>query len=83
VNGRAEATTLEDNSVDAIVCATAFHWFDREKAKKEWIRILKKSSSPNVALIWNERNEKESPFLTGYEDILKMCSSEYEKVNHR
>ena len=36
--------------------AQAFHWFDKEKFKKECKRILKENSF--VALIWNEVNYK-------------------------
>jgi len=39
VPGTAEATQLPDGSVDTIVCAQAFHWFDREKAKQEFKRF--------------------------------------------
>ncbi|MDB8805765.1 class I SAM-dependent methyltransferase [Romboutsia sp. 1001216sp1] len=34
VNGNAENTTIDDNSVDYITVAQAFHWFDRERFKK-------------------------------------------------
>jgi len=53
VNGRAEATTLPDRSVDFVTAAQAFHWFEPEQARTEFRRILK----PNgwVVLVWNER----------------------------
>jgi len=41
INGTAEATTLPDQSVDAITCAQAFHWFDVPRFKQECERILK------------------------------------------
>jgi ubiquinone/menaquinone biosynthesis C-methylase UbiE len=39
--GRAEATTLPEQSVDFVTAGQAFHWFDRKKAKAEFSRILK------------------------------------------
>ena len=41
MDGTAEATNLPDQSVDAVTCAQAFHWFDGEKFKQECQRILK------------------------------------------
>jgi ubiquinone/menaquinone biosynthesis C-methylase UbiE len=41
VDGRAEATTLPDHSVDLIAVAQAIHWFDPEPTKREFTRILK------------------------------------------
>ncbi|HEY4155308.1 MAG TPA: class I SAM-dependent methyltransferase, partial [Puia sp.] len=41
VDGKAENTTLPAGSVDAVVAGQAFHWFDAEKAKAEFKRILK------------------------------------------
>jgi len=41
MDGSAEATGLPDNSVDAVTCAQAFHWFDGGKFKLECQRILK------------------------------------------
>ena len=69
VDGAAEATTLEDCSVDFVTAGQAFHWFDRQRARKEFVRILK----PNgwVTLIWNERLTDTSPFLRAYEDLLR------------
>src|SRR5207253_7675203 len=41
LSATAEATTLPDESVDMITAGQAFHWFDREKARPEFVRILK------------------------------------------
>jgi len=54
VNGTAENTELEDNSVDFITVAQAFHWFDRVKFKAECRRILK--TEGKVILVWNSRD---------------------------
>lgn len=81
VNGTAEATTLADHSVDMILAGQAFHWFDVEKAKAEFKRILKPGG--NVVLVWNDRRPDSTDFLRAYEDLLKMFGTDYAKVNHR
>jgi SAM-dependent methyltransferase len=53
VDGRAEATTLPDGSVDFVTAGQAFHWFEPAAARAEFQRILKPSGW--VVLIWNER----------------------------
>lgn len=40
LEGSAENTTLSDASVNHIVCAQSFHFFDTEKCKREFSRIL-------------------------------------------
>lgn len=42
LDGTAENTGLPDASVDVIIAGQAFHWFDRQLAKKEFKRTLKK-----------------------------------------
>ncbi len=81
VNGTAERTTLVDSSVDFVTAGQAFHWFDREQARKEFARIL----NPNgwTALIWNERLTDTSPFLRAYEDLLQRYGTDYAAVDHR
>jgi len=81
VDGTAEATTLADKSVDAITAGQAFHWFDREKARAEFARILRPGGW--VALVWNERRVDSTPFLAAYEQLLRTYSREYETLNHR
>ena len=55
IDGTAEHTNLEDNSIDLIVVAQAFHWFDKEKFKKECKRILKPNGK--VWILWNQLDE--------------------------
>jgi len=81
IDGTAEATTLHDRSVDIITAGQAFHWFDREKARVEFTRILRLGGW--VALVWNERRIDSTPFLAAYEQLLRTYSSEYELLNHR
>lgn len=81
IDATAESTTLPDHSVDLVVAGQAFHWFDAEKAKAEFRRILKPGG--NVVLIWNDRRPDSTDFLRAYEDLLKMFGTDYTKVNHR
>jgi SAM-dependent methyltransferase len=81
VAAQAEETTLDDASVDFITAGQSFHWFDREKARTEFARILKPQGW--VALIWNERVTTTTPFLVAYEQLLKDYSADYEQVDHR
>jgi SAM-dependent methyltransferase len=41
IDGTAEATGLADHSIDFIAVGRAFHWFDREKCRPEFLRILR------------------------------------------
>lgn len=68
VDARAEATTLESRSVDLLVAAQAFHWFDVEMARIEHARILRPGA--HAALIWNDRDLAGNAFLRDYERIL-------------
>lgn len=81
IAGTAESTTLPDGSVGLIVAGQAFHWFDRERAKVEFQRILKPGG--HVALIWNDRQLDSTPFLVAYESLLRSLGTDYEQVNHR
>jgi ubiquinone/menaquinone biosynthesis C-methylase UbiE len=81
VAARAEETTLDDASVDFVTAGQAFHWFDREKTRGEFSRILKPRGW--VALIWNERVTTTTQFLVAYEQLLKDYSTDYEQVDHR
>lgn len=79
--GKAESTTLENNSVDVIVCAQAFHWFNNEAFKIECKRILKPFGQ--VVLMWNDRRTDSTDFLKVYEDFLQMFGTDYKEINHK
>jgi SAM-dependent methyltransferase len=81
VDAKAENTTLENESVDVVVCAQAFHWFNNPEFKKECKRILK----PNgyIVLMWNDRRTDTTDFLKVYEDFLQMFAVDYKQVNHK
>src|SRR5437868_3524340 len=68
IDGRAEATTLPDRSVDFVTAAQAAHWFDRDRARQEFVRILKPGGW--TVLVWNERCIHSTPFLRAYEELL-------------
>jgi SAM-dependent methyltransferase len=74
VDGRAEATSLADHSVDFVIVGQAFHWFDQPKARVEFVRILKPGGY--VVLIWNVRRNEASPFLGEYNDLVREFDTE-------
>ena len=78
INGSAESTTLNDASVNFVTTGQAFHWFDQNAARAEFTRILK----PNgwVVVIWNERLTDTTPFLRGYEALLREYGTDYATV---
>jgi ubiquinone/menaquinone biosynthesis C-methylase UbiE len=80
VAGTAEATTLPDHSVDMVTAAQAAHWFDRAKARREFVRILKPGGW--AVLIWNERRTDTTPFLRDYEQLLLNYGTDYQEVRH-
>ncbi len=80
-NGTAEHTQLATGSIDLVVAGQAFHWFDKEKCKEEFKRILKKDGA--VLLMWNDRRTDTSQFLQAYEDFIKMFATDYLQVNHK
>ncbi len=80
VDGTSENTTLESDSVNFIVAAQAFHWFEHEETRKEFSRILKDKGF--VALIWNERQLDSTDFLREYESFLHKYATDYKEVRH-
>jgi len=80
VGGSAEATTLDDHSVDMVTAAQAAHWFDRERARREFVRILVPVGW--AVLLWNERDTDSTPFLREYEQLLLTYGTDYQEVRH-
>jgi ubiquinone/menaquinone biosynthesis C-methylase UbiE len=80
VAGSAEETTLPSASVDFVTAAQAAHWFDRDRARWEFARILKPAGW--CVLIWNERRTATTPFLRDYEELLLTYGTDYKEVRH-
>ena len=80
VDGSAEASGLPDGSVDLVVAGQAFHWFDVPRARVEIGRILR---GPRMAaFVWNERRAGGTPFLEGYEALLRRMDTDYAEIWH-
>lgn len=80
IDGTAENTRLENNSVDFIVAGQAFHWFNPLETKKEFQRIIRPKGK--TVLIWNERDIENDEFQKEYEKTLTRLIPEYSEVKH-
>jgi SAM-dependent methyltransferase len=80
IAAEAEGTTLENESVDFITAAQAAHWFQRERARAEFVRILKPGGW--LVLLWNERVTDSTAFLRHYEQLLLTYGTDYADVRH-
>ena len=81
VDGSAEHTGLADASVDLVISAQAFHWFDVPSAATETRRILR--ASGHSAVLWNLRRLSGDDFLDGYEALLREYGVDYGIVAER
>lgn len=81
VDGSAEALPFEDESVQLVTAAQAFHWFDLFKFKSECRRILQRPGW--VALVWNLRKAEDEGFFADYERILRACAPTYKASGHQ
>lgn len=77
--GTAEHTGLESTSVDLVLCAQAFHWFEPAPALAEFHRILKPRA--RIALMWNDRDESD-PFTCEYGRLILEASDNHPAARH-
>ena len=87
--GTAEATGLPDASVDLITVAQAMHWFDLEKTKAEFARVLNHPAEPArrgprdvkpggwCAVLYIHRRLSGDAFHDGYEALLREFGVDY------
>jgi SAM-dependent methyltransferase len=81
VEGTAEATGLADGSADLITVAQAMHWFDLERARAEFARVLRPGGW--CAVIYNDRRLGGDPFHNGYEQLLREYGVDYMAVKQQ
>lgn len=79
VAGTAEATTLPDRSVDWVVAAQAFHWFDPPRTRREFARILRPGG--RCVLLWNTRTTHD-PLGEDYERLIREFALDFDRVRH-
>ncbi len=81
VAGSAESLPLRDASVDLVTAGQAFHWFEPERARREFARALRQEGL--VALVWNNRKDVAHGFLHDYEDMLQRLCPEYARIGNK
>ena len=75
IEGTAENTTLTDAAVDFVVAGQAFHWFDREKARPEFKRVLRPGGW--VVLAWNGYRVESSRMMRAYQELVAKYGTDY------
>ena len=78
MDGSAEATGLDAESVDIITVAQAFHWFRVDETEREFRRIVRPGGW--VVLVWNGRRTEGSQFMQAYETFLEEWGTDYTAV---
>jgi SAM-dependent methyltransferase len=74
--GTAEEIPLPDNSVDSVLVAQAWHWFDPVRAIKEVARVLRPGG--RLGLVWNTRDER----LGWVKDLGRIVGHENDPFNN-
>lgn len=80
IDGTAENTNIENESIDFIISGQAFHWFDKTAFKNECKRIAK--TNAYCMLFWNDRLTN-TPFLLAYEKIVHKYATDQIAANQR
>lgn len=72
LDGTAESIPLDALSVDLITVGQAIHWFDIDRARAEFRRILRPGQW--VAVLWNDRYDS-GPFSREYQEFVCSCAT--------
>lgn len=76
IDGTAESIPLPAGSVDAVVVAQAFHWFDAIRALSEIHRVLRPGG--RFLLAWNRRDES-VPWVKAMVDLFRDLEAQEPK----
>lgn len=80
VCGTAEALPIGQESVDSVFVGQAFHWFDADRARGEFRRVLRPEGY--VVVGWYTRKVDASPFMRAFEELLLRHGTDYGSVRH-
>lgn len=81
IDGTAEETHLPDHSIDMIAVGRAFHWFDHDKCRPEFKRILRPNGWVVLAGLGPRRGK--DPVQHGYQQILRDHGIDYSRLRDR
>lgn len=86
INAAAEETTINEKDIDIIFAVQCFHWFDKNKLKKEVQRILKKDGL--FIIVWNDLEDENNEFSKEYFNYIsnwkiKLTGVEYQHKNNK
>lgn len=82
LNQSATSLPFRDSSIDAIFCATSFHWFATNETLIEFIRVLKNNGI--LYLIWNpmmfnnSKNSKSDLFLKEFKKSIIDANNKFD-----
>lgn len=71
-----EATGLQDESLDLVTLAQAFHWMDKSASLKEASRILKPKKQ--LVLLWNQVTNTQDNYYTRIVSLIKKNNPAYQ-----
>ncbi|MDR0818118.1 MAG: class I SAM-dependent methyltransferase [Oscillospiraceae bacterium] len=73
INGGAEVTGLPDNSVDAVICAQAFHWFYANAFRRECERVLRPGGQ--IIIVYNQHDYHHRESVYNSSDRERLASA--------
>ena len=81
IDGTAEETRLPDDSVDFVAVGRAFHWFEQEKCRLEFARILRAGGW--VVLAGMGPRKGADPIARDHENILREYGLDFAALRER
>lgn len=81
IDETAEETRLPDHSVDFVGVGRALHWFDQEKCRPEFIRILRERGW--VVLASQGPHTRSEAVIREFQTIIREHGLDYARMQHR
>jgi len=74
----AERIPMRARSVDAVLAAQSFHWFDLDRTLPEVARVLRPGG--HLGLVWNRRDER-IPWVRRLGELIGLQDQQYDPTN--